>query len=152
MKTKQQAHFFFTHFWWNVQSTARAGGREKKSRLIHTWPTYARRGTWASLMDSSTKFGVGPEESSSLCCLNPDSRLRAAIQSSYRKQLLPPRAGVRPAAHKTTNIYWGGGGGGGYGLGSYLSLMEKGKIMKKEQEQRVTSCCLATPLVCGDVR
>lgn len=68
-------------------------------------------------MDSSTKFGVGPEESSSLCSLNPNSS-----ESSNRKlekknmlffflPLLLPGAGVRPAAHKTTNIYWGRGEG-----------------------------------------
>lgn len=72
-------------------------------------------------MDSSTKFGVGPEESSSLCSLNPNSS-----ESSNRKlekknmffflPLLLPGAGVRPAAHKTTNIYWGRGEGGGGGF------------------------------------
>lgn len=146
--------FFFSHFGGNMQSAARAGGIEKRSELAHTWPTYGRRGTWAPIMDSSTKFGVGPEESSSLCSLNPDSS-----ESSNRKLekknmvFFSSRFFFQELVSRDDKYLlgerWRGGGSGG----CFLYLIEKREDNEKKSRSkaRVASCCLATLLVCGDV-
>lgn len=118
-------------------------------------------------MDSSTKFGVGPEESGSLCSLNPDSS-----ESSNRKHKKKKYAPFPPShfffqelvsdlPHTRRQIFIGGGVLGdraeGEQGGCFLYLMEKREInekeiKKKQKQARVASCCPATLLVCGYVR
>lgn len=63
--------------------------------------------------------------------MTADCEQQSKAQAEKYVFFFPPAAGVRAAAHKTTNIYWGRGGGG-EGQGCFLYLMEK----REDNEKR----------------